>query len=394
MPRKNTKAAKGGGSIRQRKDGLWEGRYTIGRDPGTGKQVRKSVYGQTQQEARKKLAQAVAAIDRGDYISPQKMTVGAWLDTWAASYLGNVKPSTRYYYESCIRNHLKPALGAVRLDSLPPHMVQSFYNGLSLERDGRPGLAPSTIQLIHLVLNEAMKQAVKLDYIRSNPAAACTLPRKEQKEKTPLDGAAVGAFLEAVKGRRFETLFTVALFTGMREGELLGLLWECVDFERGTILIDKQLQRKRNLGGAGCYVLSSTKNGKSRTISPAPLVMELLRKHWRRQAENRLRAGRAWEDKGLVFPDELGGFLSSFVVYQAFKKVAASIGMPSATFHDLRHSYAVAAIRAGDDVKTVQGNLGHATAAFTLNVYGHVTEAMKQESAARMEAYISGVLGL
>lgn len=391
MPRKNTKAAKGGGSIRQRKDGLWEGRYTVGRDAGTGKQIRKSVYGQTQQEARKKLAQAVAAIDRGDYMEPQKMTVGAWLDTWAASYLLDVKPSTRYYYEACIRNHLKPAFGAVRLEALHPHAVQKFYNGLSVERDGKPGLSPSTVRLVHLVLAEAMGKAVELGYIRKNPASVCTLPRKEAKEKAPLDGEAVGAFLEAVKGHRFETLFTVALFTGMREGELLGLLWDCVDFERGTVCIDKQLQRDRESGG---YVLASTKNGKCRVISPAPHVMELLRNHWRKQAENRLRAGRAWENRGLVFPDELGGFLSSFVVYQAFKRVAASIGMPSATFHDLRHSYAVAAIRAGDDVKTIQGNLGHATAAFTLNIYGHVTEAMKQESAARMEAYISGVLGL
>lgn len=322
------------------------------------------------------------------------MTMGAWLDTWAASYLGSVKHSTRSCYEGCIRNHLKPAFGSVRLEALHPHMIQSFYNGLSVEQDGRQGLASSTVQLIHLVLNEALKQAVKLGYIRNNPAAVCTLPRKERKEKTPLDGETVGAFLEAVKGHRFETLFTVALFTGMREGELLGLMWDCVDFERGTIRIDKQLQRKREFGKPHNFILTSTKSGKARTITPAPLVMKILREHWRRQAENRLRAGRAWEDRGLVFPDELGGFMSSFVVYQAFKKVAASIGMPSATFHDLRHSYAVAAIRAGDDIKTVQGNLGHATASFTLDVYGHVTEAMKQESAARMEAYISGVLGL
>ena len=392
MPRKSTKAAKGGGSIRQRKDGLWEGRYTVGRDPGTGKQVRKSVYGQTQQEARKKLSQAVAAIDRGDYVEPQKMTVGAWLDTWATSYLGNVKPGTRYNYDGCIKNHLKPAFGAVKLEALQPHMIQSFYNGLSLERDGRPGLAPATVHLIHQVLHGALDRAVRLGYIRSNPAALCILPRNVHREKTPLDGETVGIFLEAVKGHRFETVFTAALLTGMREGELLGLMWECVDFERGTIRIDKQLQRVR--GEKRTFALTSTKSGKPRTISPAPLVMELLRRHWRRQAEDRLRAGSAWEDKGLVFSDELGGFTPPYSVSLAFKKVAASIGMPSATFHDLRHSYAVAAIRAGDDIKTVQGNLGHATASFTLDVYGHVTEAMKQESAARMEAYITGTLGL
>ena len=175
---------------------------------------------------------------------------------------------------------------------------------------------------------------------------------------------------------------------------MLGLLWDCVDFERGTIRIDKQLLRMKERGTDHPLILASTKSGKARTITPAPLVMELLKKHWRQQAENRLRVGRAWINKGGVFADELGNFIPHSVVYQAFKKVAASIGMPSATFHDLRHSYAVAAIRAGDDIKTVQGNLGHATASFTLDVYGHVTEAMKQESAARMEAYITGTLGL
>ncbi len=394
MAKKNTKSAKGGGSIRQRKDGLWEARYTVGRDPGTGKPIRKSIYGQTQGEVRKKLTQALAAIDNGEYVAPQKMTVGRWLDVWAADYMGDVKQNTRYSYTGIIKNHLKPAFGAVRLDALQPHMIQGLYNGLSVEREGKPGLSPSTILCVHLVLSKALQQAVRLGYIRSNPAACCTLPRKERKEKKPLDGAAVGRFLEAIKGNRFEALFTVALFTGMREGELLGLMWNCVDFERGTIRIDKQLQKLKERGKPQVFALSSTKNGKPRTITPAPLVMNILRKHRRQQLENRLKAGPLWEDKGLVFSNELGREVSGASVYSAFKNVAISLNMPSATFHDLRHSYAVAVIRAGDDIKTVQGNLGHSTAAFTLDVYAHVTEAMKRDSADRMEAYISDVLGL
>ena len=140
------------------------------------------------------------------------------------------------------------------------------------------------------------------------------------------------------------------------------------------------------------YHLVPTKNSKGRKIAPAPFVMGLLRAQWRRQAEWRLKAGPVWEDSGLVFTDELGGHFMPHTVYHNYKKVVASIGLPDARFHDLRHSYAVAAIRSGDDIKTVQGNLGHATAAFTLDVYGHVTDQMKQESAARMEDYINGVL--
>lgn len=390
--KRNTRAAQGAGTIRQRKDGRWEARYTVGRDPGTGKQVQRSVYGATQQEVRKKLAQLTAAVDAGTYKEPCKMTVGQWLDIWAADYLGGVKPFTVRSYCDQIRNHIKPALGSVKLEALNTHTIQSFYNSLSTERDGKPGLSPKTVKNVHGVLHKALQQAVKIGYLRFNPADACELPRIVRKELTPLDEEQSKAFLKAIQGHRFEMLYTVTLFTGMREGEALGLLWDCVDFKKGTILINKQLQREKKKNGQ--YLLAPTKNGKSRTITPAPWVMKLLRKQRARQAEQQLKAGPMWEDSGLVFTNELGRHLAIHTVYKDFKQIAASIGRPDARFHDLRHSYAVAAIRSGDDIKTVQGNLGHATAAFTLDVYGHVTDQMKQESAARMESYIKDVLNL
>ena len=123
--------------------------------------------------------------------------------------------------------------------------------------------------------------------------------------------------------------------------------------------------------------------------------MEMLRQHRAKQAEWQLRAGELWENPaGFVFTNEIGGHLVSWTVARKYKEVVTSIGRPDARFHDLRHTYAVAAIRSGDDIKTVQGNLGHATAAFTLDVYGHVTDQMKQASAARMENYIKTVLNL
>lgn len=400
MPRKsNTRAAQGTGTIRKktvtrsgREYTYWEARYTAGIDPGTGRQVQRSITGKTQKEVAQKLREITAAIDAGTYTVPSKMTVAQWLDIWAAEYLGNVKPFTVRSYSDQIRNHIKPALGAVKLEALNTHTIQSFYNSLGVERDGKPGLSPKTVKNIHGVLHKALQQAVAIGYLRFNPADACTLPRSVRKELAPLDEEQSRAFLQAIQGQRFETLFTVTLFTGLREGEVLGLTWDCVDFTKGTILVSKQLQREKKKGGA--YVFAPLKNDKTRMITPAPWVLQLLRTHRAKQAELRLKAGPLWEDSGLVFTNEFGHHLAIHTVYKDFKKAATAIGRPDARFHDLRHSYAVAAIRSGDDIKTVQGNLGHATAAFTLDVYGHVTEQMKQASAARMEGYIKDVLNL
>lgn len=382
--------AHGSGSIRKRTDGLWEARYTAGRDPGTGKQVQRSIYGKTQKEVRQKLAQVVTELDNGTYIAPQRMTVGEWLDIWLEEYTGNIKPTTRRSYRNHIENHIKPALGATKLSALNAHTVQRFYNGLGKGRGDSAGLSASTVKITHGVLRQALQRAVASGYLHSNPADSCTLPRSERKEIKPLDDEQIRAFLSAIQGHRLETLFTVDLFTGMRQGEILGLQWDCVDFEHGVILIDKQLIQLD-----GVYSLAPLKNDKSRTITPAPWVMELLRTHRARQSEMRLRAGALWNNRwNLVFTNEVGEFIPHETAYKNFKRIARKIGIPAARFHDLRHSYAVASIRAGDDIKTVQGNLGHATAAFTLDVYAHVTEQMKQESARRMDGFIKGVLGL
>lgn len=393
MPRKsNTRGAQGAGTIRQRKDGRWEARYTMGRDPGTGKQIQRSVYGATQQEVRKKLAQLTTALDNGTYKEPCKMTVGQWLDIWTADYLGGVKPSTAFLYGEQIRLYIKPALGAVKLEVLNTHTIQGFYNGLSIEREGGKALSPKSVKNIHGILHKALQQAVAVGYIRFNPADACTLPRAEKKEISPLDEEQIATFLKAIEGHRHELLYKVALFTGMREGEVLGLMWDCVDFEKGTITIKRQLRREQKKGGA--YYITTPKNGKPRTITPAPWVMKLLRSQKARQAEQQLKMGPLWEASGMVFTNETGGYLSYRTVYDCFKRIVAQMGTPSTRFHDLRHTFAVASLRAGDDIKTVQGNLGHHTAAFTLDVYGHVTEQMKKDSAQRMEGFIKGVLNL
>lgn len=385
------KAAAGTGTIRKKtvtRGGkeytYWEARATIGYDPGTGRQIQKSFTGKTQKEVAQKLKAATAAIDEGTYTAPSKMTVAQWLDIWTAEYLGAVKPRTVDNYKGVVKARIKPGLGAVKLDALNPHTIQSYYNGLTKE-----GLAPKTVKNIHGILHKALQQAVSNGYIKTNPADRCILPRPVRRELKPLDEDMITAFLRAIQGHQFEELFTVTLFTGMREGEALGLLWDCVDLTKGTITVDKQLQLIR--GSRGQYQMVPTKNSKSRTLALAPTVTATLKRVRLKQLENRLRYGECYENSGFVFTDELGHHLSASSVYKSFKKVMEQIGSPETRFHDLRHSYAVASIRSGNDIKTVQENLGHATAAFTLDVYGHVTEKMKREGADQLEQFIKAV---
>lgn len=397
---KSKKAASGMGNIRKvskTRNGktytYYEARYTEGYDPGTGKQIQRSITGKTEEEVTKKLRAATAALDSGTYIVPCKMTVGEWMDVWSNQYLGGVKESTVAAYNATIRTHIKPGLGAIRLDALDTHLVQSFYNSLGKPTKDRDAVSPKTVKNIHGVLHKALQQAVANGYIRFNATDACILPRIVKKELQPLDDAEIKLFLNAIKGHQFELLYTVTLFTGMREGEALGLTWDCVDFIRGIILIKKQLQKEKKVGGA--FQLVSLKNDKPRRITPAPWVMQLLRDRKLQQYEAKEKAADMWSNPlNLVFTNELGGHLVPQTVVRHYKEIVTSIGRPDARFHDLRHSYAVASLRSGDDIKTVQGNLGHATASFTLDVYGHVTDQMKLESAARMEAYIKGILSL
>lgn len=276
------KSAKGTGTIRKKtvtRSGkeytYWEARITTGRDPGTGKQIQRSFTGKTQKEVREKMQAVAVEVNQGTYTTPSKLTVNQWLDIWASDYLGGVKPATVTVYTNNIRLHIKPALGAARLADLRPHMVQQFVNGLKL--------SPASVRLAYKVLHQALEKAVKLEYIPRNPSADCELPRLEQKEIHPLDDNQVSALLEAVKGSLLEPLVTLALFTGLRQSELLGLTWDRIDFQGGTILIDRQLVRTGHRAGAGLFI--SPKSGKSRTISPAPSALKVLREQKRRQAE-------------------------------------------------------------------------------------------------------------
>ena len=371
--RKVTKVVKG------KEYTYYEARYTEGFDPRTGKQIQRSISDKSKKVVAKKLKAALAAIDAGTYKAPCKMTVAQWLDIWVAEYLNSVKPLTKHNYNKQVQKHFKPALGAVRLDALDTHTIQRFYNSLSAS-----GLSPKTVKNLHGILHCALQQAIACDYLSRNPADACKLPKVTKPEIKPLEPVEIARLLKEAEQDDYCNLFIVAMFTGMRQGELLGLAWECVDFKSGIITVKQQLQCKD-----GNYFLETPKSGKNRTILPAPIVMDALRNQLERQQKEQEQAGKMWDNQfNLVFTDALGKYLVRRTVVKHFKKISQRAGISDdARFHDLRHSFAVSSLYAGDDIKTVQANLGHATAQFTLDVYGHVTQKMRQDSANRMQKF-------
>lgn len=404
MARKsNTRGAQGDGTIRKRKDGRWEARYTLGVDPGTGKQIQKSIYGKGQDEVRKRLKEITREVDQGVFTEPTKMTVGQWLDIWIAEYNVDVKPTTIQQYKYQINTHLKPGIGSVKLVELTAPVVQHFINSRSkpyvitqLAKNGKKikvkknSLSAKSIHNMHSVLHEALVKAMKLGYIRSNVCDAVTLPKAQKVDMHPITGANIRKFLEAIKGDPYEDLYYVTMFTGLREGEVLGLTWDCIDFGKSTMKIYRQLQHARNRGD-GCH-FAPVKNSKTRSFMIPDNVKAVLQKVKREQAEKRLKSGDRWENEdGYVFTTETGHFLNYSTVYAHFKRCVKNIGIPETRFHDLRHTYATLALQQGVDVKTVSENLGHATVAFTLDIYAHVSEEMQKRSASLMQAFLEAL---
>ncbi len=396
--RSNTKNAKGSGTIRKRSDGRWEARYTTGIDPKTGKQIQKSVYGKTQKAVRQRLTEITAELDAGTYIPLERTTVKQWLEIWLNEYMGDKKYGTVRNYKNVCKYHIIPYIGQYRLSDLKPHVIQSLYNQLQRGDDEKKGLSAKTIHNVHGVLSKALNQAVWNEMIRTNPATLTTLPRKTRKDIQTLTDAQIQMFSALVEEDSYKAILKFILFSGVRESEAIGLTWDCIDFERGSIRIYRQLlKRSKSEGG---YTFASLKNDKERLLTPPPILLSILKEQKVLQMQQRIKAGPAWkgwnspeEQKNwFVFTTELGDHYCPQTVYAHFKKIAKKIGAENANVHSLRHTYAVLCLQNGDDVKTVQSNLGHATAAFTLDVYGHVSEKMKQDSADRMEAYIQNTV--
>ena len=392
---KQTRSANGSGTIRKRADGRWEGIYSAGYDQQTGKLIRKSIYGKNQKEVRQKLSKVTAEIDEGLYLEPAKMTLSDWMDLWYKEYTFDKKYSTLKGYKAQINKHIRPGIGKYNLSQLNPMILQRFFNHLSEPNEKGKVLSPKSIKNVYIILSGILEQAVENEMISKNPCKKVKLPKVYNKQITPLTDKQVKDFLEIISTDEiYGTILRVIVFTGLRLGEAMGLTWDCVDFEKGALNINKQLQRRPQKDGGS--TLTSVKSGKPRILKPAPFVMQLLKIRYTEQIMQKQRSEDLWlawsneeeHKKALVFTNLQGGYLIPKRVYLHCKSAAVAIGAPDARVHDLRHTYAVLSLQNGDDIKTVQENLGHASAAFTLDVYGHVSDRMKKESANRMEEYI------
>lgn len=394
MPHRNSDTSRGTnnmGSIRKKtkvqngkKYTYWEARYTAGYDPETGKQIQKSISGKTQKEVKQKMAQAISDLDSGTYISPTKLTLNDWLDTWEQEYLNGVKPRTAESYRDVVRLHIRPRLGKTKLEQLDAHAVQLFINGLS---KGHNGLSPKSVKNVHSILHCALQRAVINRIIPYNPAHGSVLPKSLEPPIRSLEPDEIKLFLNAISGHRLETLYKLALYTGMRQGELLGLTWEYVNFQKGSIQICQQLVQTRENGRK--FSLGNPKSSKSRTIFPGKSVMALLQEQKEKQKQLFAELNMTVKNTDFVFTNEVGKHYTPAAVYCAFKKIAVQIGMPHLRFHDLRHTYATNAICTGIDIKAVSSNLGHATVAFTLDKYTDVIQQMHQNSSTKWDQFVT-----
>lgn len=382
MARKNSRAASGSGSLRRRPNGTWEARYVAGYDPGTGKMIRRSVYGKTQKEVREKLRAITASLDSGTYQTPNRIAVSDWMAEWLEIFCTNsVKPLTLESYQRINKNHIEPRLGAIRLQELRGTHVQRMINDLTEQ-----GLSPKTIRNIITVLHKALSVAMKQGLVLNNACDMISTPKTTKPQIKPLSDAEIPLFLAACDDSPFGNAYALCLFAGLREGECLGLSWDAVDFENGRITVAQQLQKGKGRGSV--YYIAPTKNSQIRVIAPPPIAFDYLRAERTKQMERQLAAGPLWNNPwNLVFTDETGEHYKIATFYNRFKAMVTRIGRPDARPHDLRHTAATVAIASGADIKSVQHLLGHATASFTLDVYAHASEKMMNDTAARIQSY-------
>ena len=259
-----------------------------------------------------------------------------YLDDWLTDYQGDVKPSTALLYRQQTEMYIIPRMGTIKLQHLVTDNIQKFYHEPSRPKeDGGRSLSAKTVKNIHGIFHKALEQARENHIIPFNPSDACKLPRICKEEIKPLNETQAAAFLEKIQGHTHEYLFQIALFTGMREGELLGLSWNSVDLDHGKLVVRQQLCREKKKGGK--YYISSPKNSKKRILALAPSVVRLFRCQQLKQNEDRLKAGESWKKTELVYTNPTGGYLSYRTVYDCFKRVMKKLGLPDVRFHDLRH---------------------------------------------------------
>jgi len=364
----------------------WRVDVSLGYDPVTGKPRRPTIRGKSEDEVLTKMRKLQVKADEGIIKNPSTLTVKEWAEIYLKAYTGHLAPRTKPLYEGYINNYIIPRLGRYKLRALNRAMVQQFVNSIT-ENPLNPckQVLPTTVHNIHGMLNRLLNQAMEIDYISINPAARAKLPRIEKTEARAMNKREISAFVPQVRGHRFEYAFLFTMYTGLREGEVIALRWEAVDMERGIITVKKQMQKIK-----GGYQVMPPKENKIRTVHLGELAVDALRKQKQKQAEWHLRSGPAWHNDGYVFTNEIGEHMKRQTFYKNFKDIVDIIGSPDLNIHSLRHTYGTTSSQAGVDPNITKASMGHYSAAFTLDRYGHAMDDERKESSDKLDAKFRG----
>jgi integrase len=371
------KRGNGEGSISRRNNGGWMAQYAVYTAEG---RRRKTIYGKTRKDVAAKLATALSDREDGLVFDAGTLTVEEYLERWLSDCVRDtVKASTHSSYRQLVSKHIVPTLGRIRLKTL----TATHVRGLLREKLDA-GLSPRTVQYIRFVLRKALDQAVADYLIPRNPVAGVKPPQVRREEIKPLSPKQARLFLRtaAETGDGLEALFALAIHLGLRQGELLALKWEDVNLEAGT------LQVRRSLSGSngGQPVFTTPKTAKSRRqVRLTAGATEALKRHRKRQLEERLRVAGLWRDHGLVFTETGTPLDRHNLCQRSFKPLLKKAGLPGIRFHDLRHTCATLLLTRGVHPKIVQDLLGHSTIAITLDTYSHVLPGMGDAAAGAMD---------
>jgi len=345
MPVKSkNKRGQNEGSIRERKDGIFEARYTVGRDTN-GKQLQKSIYGKTKSEVREKLKTVLHELSSGLYVEPIKITFSNWLDTWFNEYISNsIKLSTKVSYDLYITKHIKPILGHIQLKDLRTETLQKFYNEklLNGRLDDKGGLNPKTIKNMHNMIHSALEQAFKNNLVVRNISESVVLPKIKKRDMRVLSQKEQKELMEVARKHRLGMGIVLDLATGLRLGELLALQWKDIDMKTGTLTVNRTINRLKSFeseaGNKTSIVIGEpkTKNSK-RQVPLQDIILRELRIHRINQRNEKKTAFGKYEDKDFVFASPLGKPIEPRMFQGIFYDMIEGAEIKKANFHCMRH---------------------------------------------------------
>lgn len=382
------------GSIYKDKQGRWRGQVTL--PSADGKIKKKYFYGKTKKEVTEKVNELLNQIRTNTYIEPCKMTLYEWLCTWLETYNGDIRMTTKVNYDIYVHKHIKKSIGGYKLCELNTLIIQQFYIDKSKNGriDGAGGLSPKTLRNLHNMLHKALNQAVYLDMIQKNPTDFAVLPKSQKKEMRYFTIEEQKRLQEVIKGHRLEMAVLLDLYTGMRQGELLGLTWKNVHIDldgQSYIKITQTLNRIKNPDSSSEHktmlAINEPKTSHSvRTIPLLPEIAERLAMH--RLGQENYHQQNDYPPSEFVFTSTTGTPIEPRDFQRDFKKILQKNNIREVNVHGIRHTYAVRAIESGMSVKTLSAILGHSSTAFTMDVYGHVTEEFKHDEISRMKSFL------